>query len=163
MAVKERAVEEPTHIDNEWISERIAGHGGAYYYNSLDGLARISFIGSKPKRVIWVYNLQLLRRYIKRKMRRKKMSGECCKDNRPVREMTLPEEIRELEKYDVPDHVIERICRKVAECGEMEMSRIKSRDTLIQELQESNRNKDAVIDALGGYLAIKNSGYKREL
>lgn len=81
----------------------------------------------------------------------------------PVREMTLPEEIRALSEHNVPDHVIERILRKVEECGEWERRRIESRDTAIQELQESNRNKDAVIDALGGYLAIKNSGHVREL
>lgn len=91
------------------------------------------------------------------------MVGECCRNDVPVREMTLPEEIQALKEYNVPERVIERIYKKVMECGEMESLRMKNRDEVIQELQQKNRNKDAVIDALGGYLAIKNSGYVREL
>lgn len=87
----------------------------------------------------------------------------CCRNDIPVREMTLPEEIQVLKEYNVPDHVIDRIYKKVMEAGEQESFRMKTRDEAIQELQQKNRNKDAVIDALGGYLAIKNSGYRGEL
>lgn len=80
------------------------------------------------------------------------MSGEKC-----CREMTLPEEIRALKEYNVPESVIERILRKVDECAKWEKERIESRDTLIQELQESNRNNKAILDALGAYLVIKNA------
>lgn len=69
MATKKRAVK--THVDNEWISDRIAGHGGGYSYNNPDGRVKLIFICGKPKIVIWLYNLQLLYRYIKRKKRRK--------------------------------------------------------------------------------------------
>ena len=72
MATKKRAVKEKDHADAEWISKRIGGHGGGYSYNKPDGLARIFYIGSTPKRVIWLYNFQLLFRHIKRKMRRRK-------------------------------------------------------------------------------------------
>lgn len=85
------------------------------------------------------------------------MSRGCCRNDAPVREMTLPEEIRDLAKYDVPDSVIERIIRKVEECGEWERQRIESRDNVIQDLQESDRNNKAVINALGAYLAIREA------
>lgn len=85
---------------------------------------------------------------------------EESRDNRPVREMTLPEEIRALNEYGVPESVIERIYRKVQECEEAEIRMIEYRDSLIHELQEKTRNRDAVIDALGAYLAIKNAGYR---
>jgi hypothetical protein len=85
---------------------------------------------------------------------------EESRDNRPVREMTLPEEILALEQYNVPKRVVERIYKKVQECGEAETRMIRHRDSLIQELQEKTRNRDAVIDALGAYLAIKNAGYR---
>lgn len=77
MAVKERALKE--HIDKEWISERIGGHGGSFSYTKPDGIVRIGYIGGKPKIVIWFYNLQLLMRYIRRKLWRlylKCMSAE---------------------------------------------------------------------------------------
>lgn len=74
----------------------------------------------------------------------------------PCREATLLEEIRDLSKYDVPENVIERISKKVNECGEWEKRRIEDRDRAIHDLQESNRNKDAIIDAVGGYLAIQS-------
>lgn len=63
----------PDHVDAKWIRERIGGHGGSYGYNmDPESLAVIHYIGSTPKRVIWLYNLQLLLRYLKRKMRRRK-------------------------------------------------------------------------------------------
>lgn len=84
------------------------------------------------------------------------MSGECRNDI-PVREMTLPEEIHALKEYNVPDHVIDRIYKKVVECGEWERKRIESREAVIQDLQESDRNHKAVINALGAYLAIQGA------
>lgn len=80
-----------------------------------------------------------------------------CKMDRPVREMTLPEEIRELAKYDVPDTVIDRLLRKVEDCGKAEMERSMRNDRIIRELQDHNHNKDAIINALGRYLVIENS------
>lgn len=67
MATKKRAVRD--HVDNLWISEKIGGHGGSYCYSSVNGLVRIGYIGVKPKVVIWWYNLQLLYRYIKRRIK----------------------------------------------------------------------------------------------
>ena len=87
----------------------------------------------------------------------------CDRNDRPAREKTLPEEIKALKEYNVPDSVIDRIYRKLEECGELENRRIEARDFTIQELHNKNRNKDAIIDALGAYLAIKNDGHKREL
>ena len=75
----------------------------------------------------------------------------------PVREMTLPEEIKALSEYNVPPSVIGRILRKVNGCGEQEQLRLKYRDSIIQDLQESDRNHKAVINALGAYLAIKEA------
>ena len=80
-----------------------------------------------------------------------------CNGCAPVRDMTVPEEIQALKEYNVPESVIERIYRKVMECEEMESFRMKTRDDVIQELQQKNRNKDAVIDALGAYMAIQNA------
>lgn len=61
----------PNHVDAEWISERIGGHGGAYRYTTPESLALITYIGSTPKIMILRYNLWLIHRYIKRKLRRK--------------------------------------------------------------------------------------------
>ena len=72
-----------------------------------------------------------------------------------VREMTLTEEILALKKYNVPDNVIERIFRKVDEMEEWENNRAKNRIKVVKELQDRNRHKDYVIDALGEYLEIK--------
>ena len=82
-----------------------------------------------------------------------KMSEGCA----PCREMTLPEEIKALKEYNVPEHVIDRILRQVNEKAEWERLREKNYERVIQDLKEKNRNKDAVINALGGYLARKSS------
>ena len=70
MSRRRKRRKSPAHVDSEWISERIGGHGGSYDYNKPDGIVKIHHIGSTPKRVIWLYNLQLLLRYFKRKLRR---------------------------------------------------------------------------------------------
>lgn len=70
MAVKKRALEE--HIDKEWISERIGGRGGFYSYAKPDGIVRIRHIGSTPRVVILFYNFQLLMRYCRRKLKRRR-------------------------------------------------------------------------------------------
>ena len=47
------------HIDHDWISKRVNGHGACYSYNSSNGLAFISWIyGVGRLRVFW-YNIQL--------------------------------------------------------------------------------------------------------
>ena len=91
------------------------------------------------------------------KERAVKMGGDCCNGSAPVREMTLPEEILALKEYNVPDSVVDRIYKKVMECGEWERKRIESREAVIQDLQESDRNHKAVINALGAYLAIQEA------
>ena len=83
--------------------------------------------------------------------------GGCCEENRPVRDMSVPEEIRALKEYNVPDSVIERILRKIEEGEEQEQLRLKYRDRIIQDLQESDKNNRAVINALGAYLAIQEA------
>ena len=83
-----------------------------------------------------------------------------CKANTPVKEMTLPEEIRALSEYGVPESVIGRILKKVNDCAEWERECIESRNTVIQELQKTDRNYRAVINALGAYLAIKEDGFR---
>lgn len=54
------------HIDHDWISKRVNGHGACYSYNSSNGLVFISWIyGVGRLRVFW-YNIQLFFRYMKR-------------------------------------------------------------------------------------------------
>lgn len=54
------------HIDHDWISKRVNGHGACYSYNSSNGLDFISWIyGVGRLRVFW-YNIQLFFRYMKR-------------------------------------------------------------------------------------------------
>lgn len=67
MAVKKRIVRD--HIDSLWIQEKIGGHGGSYSYSSVDGRVKIGYIGGKPIVVIWWYNLQLLYKYLKRRIK----------------------------------------------------------------------------------------------
>ena len=67
MAVKKRALSS-THPDHMWIDERIGGHGGSYSYAEPDGKAKIYHIGSTSRVVIWFYNLQLLMRFVRRKL-----------------------------------------------------------------------------------------------
>jgi hypothetical protein len=85
------------------------------------------------------------------------MSGALRNNDTPVREMTLPEEIQALKEYNVPERVIERIYKKVMECEEAEQLRLKHRDSMIHDLQDSNRNHKAVINALGAYLVLQEA------
>lgn len=79
------------------------------------------------------------------------------------RKITLRDELLALKEYDVPDYIIERIHKKVEERVDSERFKLDNRDEIIQELQQKIKSKDAVIDALGTYLAVKNAGYIREL
>lgn len=55
------------HIDNDWISRKINGHGGGYYTKGgPKGLAILTYIGDKKFYHIWYYNVILFVRYIKR-------------------------------------------------------------------------------------------------
>lgn len=73
MAVKERIIIY-RHADYKWIMGRIGGHGGSYSYNAgnPESLARIGYIGSTSRVVIWFYNFQLFIRYCKRKLKKRR-------------------------------------------------------------------------------------------
>lgn len=60
------------HIDREWITDKIDGHGGGYVYRSTTGLAKIAWIGRKNKMHVMWYNLILCVKYIKRIIKTRK-------------------------------------------------------------------------------------------
>lgn len=57
------------HVDDQWISEKIRGHGGGYRYSRTDGLAQIIFIGSTGRLKILWYNIQLFARFLRRRLK----------------------------------------------------------------------------------------------
>ena len=60
------------HIDDEFITEKIDGHGGNYTYNNYTGRVIIHSIGGICKaKIIW-YNIELFLRYLNRKFRVKR-------------------------------------------------------------------------------------------
>ena len=54
------------HVDDEWISKKIDGHGGSYGCNDINGLARIGYIGHKNSYQVFGYNVILFFKYLKR-------------------------------------------------------------------------------------------------
>lgn len=72
MAVKKRAVDD--HADALWICKRIGGRGGSYTHSNAnpESLSKIYYIGGTSRVVIWFYNFQLLIRYCKRQLKRRR-------------------------------------------------------------------------------------------
>jgi len=52
------------HIDDEWITKKIDGHGGAYMCNSINGLVVIGYIGHKNRIQVFGYNIILFFKYL---------------------------------------------------------------------------------------------------
>ena len=59
------------HADYEWFSKKVAGHGGSFFHNGEDGLARIGYIGHKNSYQVFGYNVILLFKYLKRLLSKK--------------------------------------------------------------------------------------------
>ena len=57
------------HLDTDWISSKIKGHGGSWQYDYYNGLATIGHIGSTGKLKIAWYNFLLYLRYLKRRFK----------------------------------------------------------------------------------------------
>ena len=54
------------HVDEPWIQDKIAGHGGSYLRSTPTSLAIIGYLGHKGRLWVWYYNLILFTRYLKR-------------------------------------------------------------------------------------------------
>lgn len=59
------------HIDGEWISSKIDGHGGSYGFSSTKGLVTIGYIGHKNRLQVLGYNIILYLKYLKRNIKLK--------------------------------------------------------------------------------------------
>lgn len=57
------------HVDEKWIRKRIGKSGSMYEFKGFSGLAKIKYIYKKNKIIILYYNLILLLKYLKRKVR----------------------------------------------------------------------------------------------
>jgi len=57
------------HIDKEWISSKIDGHGGSYGFTTTTGPVQIDYIGSTSKWKVFGYNITLYLRWIKRSLK----------------------------------------------------------------------------------------------
>ena len=55
------------HVDYDWISKKIGGHGGTYSCYTNTGIIRIGYIGSTSKIKVFWYNVILFFKYLKRK------------------------------------------------------------------------------------------------
>lgn len=67
------------HVDYDWITKKIDGHGGAYSYDSPDGKVTICSIFGKNRIQIFWYNLILYWKYLKRKvyeMKRRRLKNK---------------------------------------------------------------------------------------
>lgn len=61
---------EPIHPDENWIHNRIGGHGGAYAFNDRTGLATIDDIYGVSRIKLFWYNMQLYFRWLKRRVKK---------------------------------------------------------------------------------------------
>lgn len=80
-----------------------------------------------------------------------------------TREMTLEEEIKDLEKHNVPEHVRARMLKKLAEIKSWNERLEESRCSYITLLEERNRNNRALLNALGEHLHNKEPKKLNEL
>lgn len=74
-----------------------------------------------------------------------------------TREMTLEEEINDLEKYNVPERIRSRMLNKLAEIESWNAQREECKKHELKFAIKRNQNLGAVVDALGEYLHSKQS------
>lgn len=63
-----------SHIDEEWIKNKIDGHGGSFQYDDYNSLAQIGYIGSTSTLKIIYYNIILWFKFISRKINKLRRS-----------------------------------------------------------------------------------------
>lgn len=59
------------HVDYKWFENKVEGHGGSLGYSSRYGLAHIGYIGHKNAVQVFVYNIILFFKYLKRVIRKR--------------------------------------------------------------------------------------------